>query len=334
MNTLSNKGLDRKFVFRSPYLSRFNLTLFFLVIVLIYRVLGLLIVTQELHGIRLLTTDQLNFIFDLLTILFIAVILFYHRTLNGYLYFGLLGILIIATINIFSSHPEIFDPLKTLLQLITIFGTILFFYFLVKIQKTKESDNVNSLTAKIFILYSITLFLRGIDQFILFSGDLSNLVGIVNILCVFGLGTILIYYLVVSYQNKLIPILTIAIGAIIGVGFSIAFGRDDLRRLIARSIFSESTSFDLTSVFNITVIEIALNEIFDMIFLITTAIIFSSFILLIIVNLAQKKRNSEYLALLVILGLTGVDVIVPLLLFLRLFSIPNLIFENLETGSF
>jgi hypothetical protein len=334
MNSLSNEALDRKFVFKSPYLSRFSLTLFFLIIVLIYRVLGLLIVTQELHGINLLTTDQLNFTFDLLTILFIAVILFYQRTLNGYLYFGLLGILTIAMINVFSSHPEIFNPIKTLLQLITIFGTILFFYFLVKIQKTKEPDNINSLTTKIFILYSITLFLRGIDQFILFSGDLSNLIGIVNILCIFGLGTILIYYLVVSYQNKLIPIITIAIGTILGLGFSIAFGRDDLRRLIARSIFSESTSFELTSVFNITVFEIALNEIIDFIFLITTAIIFSSFILLIIINFVQKKRNPEYLALLVILGLTGVDVVVPLLLFLRLFSIPNLLFEKLETSSF
>jgi hypothetical protein len=334
MNTLSTEVLDRKLVLRLPYLSRFNLTLFFLIVVLIYRVLGLLIVTQELHGIKLLTTDQLNFTFDLLTILFIAVILFYQRALNGYLYFGLLGILIIATINIFSSHPEIFDPIKTLLQLITIFGTILFFYYLVKIQRTKEPDNVNGLTTKIFILYSVTLFLRGIDQFILFSGDLSNLVGIVNILCVFGLGTILIHYLTKSYQNKLIPILSIVIGTIIGIGFSMSLGRDDLRRLIARSIFSESTSFELTSVFNITIIDIALNEIFDFIFLISAAIIFSSFILLIILNLLQKKRNPEYLALLVILGLVGVDVIVPLLLFLRLFSIPNLIYENFETSSF
>ena len=147
------------------------------------------------------------------------------------------------------------------------------------------------------------------------------MIKITIIVLVLTLGIIAV--LSISQSFAKIPLIEVIIGTIIGIGFGFSLGKGDLRRLIVRSIFSESTSVELTSFGDIDLNFVIID--FDLILIIISAIIYAIFIVLITKSLFNKSKDNINLMLLIMLALIGLESSIPILLFLRLFVIPEMI---------
>ena len=321
-NTLL-KDNTSEYIFRAPYLTNSNFIILLLGTILFYRFLRIFIAIQSLISVDLLTIVYLDLVFDILSVVLISIILLYQRSLNTFLYFGLLGITLISLINIFSFQSEFFNPLKSTLEDITIIGSIILIFSLIIRNKNNFTAQVYKKYLVFAICYCLALFFSSFLEYFQYLNEFSTLINISVVILVLALGIIAIISITRSFSNIKIPLVGMIIGTIIGVGFGFSLGKGDLRRLIVRSIFSESTSVELGSISDIDLNFVSID--FDFILIISSAIIYAIFIVLVISSFFNKTKNSEYLMLLVMSGLIGLESVIPILLLLRLFVISEMI---------
>jgi hypothetical protein len=292
-------------------------------LLILYRGLRLFIATADLHKIFIFTLPELILLANIGVLVIIIPILYTQRSLSGSLYFLGTVIVLTAVIEIFWNVSTAFFPLKTIFELIVVTGSILQFLYLLNIKKTAWPLKNFRIYQGVFILYSLSLLTKLISQFLLSFQDIF-------LYAMFGSYVFYIVCVVLSegiflakFEQKTLTLVGIAVGAFLGLGFSFAMEKRALYRVIAESIFIESTNVEIVGIWNIEGV---------MLVLLTTT--FFSFIVLLMLAFYKKTVEREIIMLVLMLGLVGSEISIGLLLFARIYGLNTLAFVGTTKNNF
>ena len=299
-----------------PKMTEWQLTIGILGIFIFYRFMRLFIQTQNLHNIYIMSFSDMNFIVTAIVFIIIALILFTQTQLSLSVYFANVGFLLLLFFDMIASPISIFSFLGEILQVIGLLWTIgLVIYLYIRIHPNLTQQEYQM--GWVFIgIYSVSLILKLSANLAVNYTTIGQYLNFFSMLLMIILIFSIVGYLIVHSPYKSINYLVLIICLFFGIGFAFGMSTNDLTRLIAGSIFHESTSFDTINI---------LEPNLDILWIAGLACGFLSFIAIIAVGLIKKNLDKHVGILLILLGLTGLEIVAGAVLFARLYAFITLI---------
>ena len=308
--------------FMLPKVKASTLTLGILGLAAIYRLLWLLLVTQEFHHLAPLSAVQIDFVANCVLVLLIGGLLISRPRLTGVLYFTALIITLDSIILIFSEVSTLFLIMAPILAFTAIFGTILFLQR-VLLPRNRGRPAQEAMVHTSFVLAYATSLIVAAMVAVADSGILPTFGEYEEIISEgmkFASNTAYLVALALvsikfsqNFTNKLEKVVLLITSLVIGIGFAFGMGSRDLFSLIARQIFFRSVSLEIPQISDA-----------EILFLAGAAVTHIFLLLSLLLAFLRRYLSREVVGLLLILGLSGPEAGIPVLLFSRLFALARI----------
>ena len=294
-----------------PNITEWQLTIGILAVFIFYRFMRLLIQTQNLHNIYIMSYSDMNFIVTAIMFVVIALLLLTQTQLSLPVYFVNVGLLLLLLFDMIASQISPLSFLGEILQFVVLLwtiGLVIYLYTKMRPNLTQQEYQIGWM----FIgIYFFSLILKLSASLIISYTTLGEYLDFFSMVCMIVLIFSIVGYLILHSPYKNINLIVLVICLFFGIGFSFGMSTLDLTRLIAGSIFHESTSINTINI---------LSPNLDILWIAGLACSFLSFIGIVAVGLIKKDLDKHVGILLILLGLTGLEIVAGAVLFARLYA--------------